>query len=76
MDARGLPMTNDELADHFRTGFDMLHAKIDALPEGARRQWWEARLGLAHAMFNRLKGRAVEEGEIQPMSGGEDKPGG
>ena len=67
-------MSNDELADAFRDLFDQLHAKIDAHPEGPLKNRAEALAGVAHRALERLKKHAVDDGVIQPMSGGEEKP--
>lgn len=67
-------MDNDALADAFRNLFDQLHAKIDALPDGALKNRGEALAGVAHRALERLKKHAVDEGVVQPFSGGEEKP--
>lgn len=66
-------MTRDELADHFKTGIEALHAHVDALPDGPAKARYNRRAMLVHALLDGLKGDAVDDGLIQPMSGGEPK---
>jgi len=68
-------VTNDELADAFKTLFDEAHAKAEALPDGGFKKRTIERLNVAHEIMDRIRRQAVDEGEIQPMSGGDpDKP--
>lgn len=68
-------MTNDELADAFRDLFDQLHGKIDALPDGGLKHRADALAGVAHRALEKLKAHAVDEGVVQPFSGGDPKEG-
>lgn len=67
-------LSDDDLADAFRNLFDQLHAKIEARAEGPLKNRAEALAGVAHRALERLKKYAVDDGVIQPMSGGEEKP--
>lgn len=61
-------LTNDELADAGKDFVDELHARAEGLPNRYRR-----RVNALHAFLYGLKGDAVEDELIQPMSGGGDK---
>jgi hypothetical protein len=67
-------MTNDQLADAFRDLFDELHAKIDALPDSGKKVYLDAWANVAHGALERLKKRAVDEGDVSVESGGDPKP--
>ncbi|MBS0371758.1 MAG: hypothetical protein JSS57_21460 [Proteobacteria bacterium] len=67
-------MTRDELADYFKTGIDALHAHVDELPDGPAKARYNRRAMLVHALLDGLKGDAVDDGLVQPMSGGGPKP--
>ncbi len=68
-------MTNDELANAFKALFDEAHAKAEALPDGPFKKRNIERLNVAHEIMERIRKHAVQEGEIQPFSGGDpDKP--
>lgn len=66
--------TDDELADAFKVNLDELHAKVAMLPSGAERRWWNRKANQLHDILDEMKERAVGDGMIQPMSGGEPKP--
>lgn len=65
--------SDDELADAFKALFDELHAKIEALPEGALKHRAEILADVSHRAMNRLKKLAANDGVIQPFSGGDPK---
>ena len=68
-------MTNDELAEAFKALFAEAHAKAEALPDGRFKKRAIERLNVAHEIMDRIRKHAVEEGEIQPFSGGDpNKP--
>ena len=67
-------MTRDELADYFKVGVDALHAHVDALPPGPAKTRHARRAAVLHALLDNIKGDAVDDGLIQPMSGGGPKP--
>lgn len=68
-------MTNDELANAFKALFDEAHAKVEALPDGPFKSRTGELLSVAHGIMDRLRRRAIDQGEIQPMSGGDpNKP--
>jgi hypothetical protein len=67
-------MNSDELADAFRDLFDQLHAKIEAHPAGPLKHRAEVLANVAHRALERLKKHAVDDGIVQPFSGGEEKP--
>lgn len=66
-------MTDDELANYFKVGFDALHARVDEEPEGYRKRRATQLVDRMHAAANELKHLAADGGLIQPMSGGEPK---
>jgi hypothetical protein len=64
-------VTNDELANAFKALFDEAHAKAEALPDSGFKRRTIERLNVAHEIMDRIRKTAVDEGEIQPMSGGD-----
>jgi hypothetical protein len=75
MSARENYMSNDELADGFKSLFDQLHANIAAHEEGAVKTRAEALANVAHGALDQLQKLAKQAGLIQPFSGGDaDKP--
>lgn len=64
-------MSNDELANAFKALFDEAHAKAEALPDGPFKRRTIERLNVAHEIMDRVRKHAVDEGEIQPFSGGD-----
>lgn len=64
-------MTDDQLADYFKAGFDQLHARIDAQPDGPRKRRAQRLVRIMHGAANELKDLAVDGGMIQPFSGGD-----
>lgn len=66
-------MTNDELADHFKVGFDELHAKIDAADESPRQEVFRVLANVAHRALDKLREKAAIDGIIVPQSGGGPK---
>ncbi len=67
-------MSNDELADAFKSAFDELHAKIDALDAGATKRRATRLAAIAHNALSELRDVADGGGMISPMSGGGPKP--
>lgn len=67
-------MTRDELADYFKAGIEALHDHVDALPPGPAKTRYTRRAAVLHALLDNIKGDAVDDGLIQPMSGGGPKP--
>ncbi len=67
-------MSNDELADAFKSAFDELHAKIDALDAGATKRKMERFADIAHKALSEIRDLADGDGMIVPMSGGGPKP--
>lgn len=65
--------TPDEIADHFKDGFDAAHAWIDANPEHPAAGVFRAFVAVSHHAMNKARERAVNEGVIMPMSGGGPK---
>jgi phosphoenolpyruvate-protein kinase (PTS system EI component) len=75
MSARENYMSNDELADGFKSLFDQLHANIEAHEDGALKARAEELANIAHRALDRLQKLAKQAGVIQPFSGGDaDKP--
>lgn len=66
-------LTNDQLADQWKALLDETHARAEALPAGTFKHLVKARLEKLHVHVNRLKAMTVDEGTIQPYSGGEPK---
>lgn len=69
-------MTRDEIVGAFRAAFDALDAEITAVPDGPMKIRAEAYTEVAHRALERLRKLAVDDGMIQPLSGGGDKPPG
>jgi hypothetical protein len=67
-------MSNDDLANALAAHFAELHAKIEALPAGSVRTRALRFARIAHAGLNALQELAIDQGEIQPFSGGDPKP--
>lgn len=67
-------MTNDELADYFKAGFDELDAKLDALADGVIKRKAQRMTDAAHTALDAVRELFVVDGTISPMSGGGDKP--
>ena len=67
-------MSNDELADLFKSAFDELHLKIEAMPEGATKKRLGRLADIAHKAMSELRDLADGDGMIAPMSGGGPKP--
>jgi len=67
-------MTRDELADHFKAGFDALDSEIENWPDGAAKRRVARLARIAHGAMNEIKAFAVDEGAIEPYSGGDPKP--
>lgn len=66
-------MTRDELADYLKAGMDEYHAHVDAMPDGPQKTRYIRRGKLLHAAMDAIKGDAVDDGLIQPFSGGDPK---
>lgn len=49
-------------------------ALVDDLPDGPAKARYNRRAMLVHALLDGLKGDAVDDGLVQPMSGGGPKP--
>lgn len=64
----------DDLANRLKANMDELHAFVDDRPAGVLRRRARRLVGLAHTALNELKALAVDEGEIEPFSGGDPKP--
>lgn len=69
-------MTDDELADAFAANITELHAKIDALPEGQKKRRFNRLARVAHGALEQIREEALDDGMIQPLSGGDPKPPG
>jgi hypothetical protein len=67
-------MTNDELADAFKALFDELESKLEALPDSQRKTRAQKLTGSAHLALGIVRDLFADDGTIQPMSGGGDKP--
>lgn len=67
-------MTNDELADYFKAGFDELDAKFDALPDSQRKTRAQKLTNSAHIALGIVRDMFVDDGMVHPDSGGGDKP--
>lgn len=66
-------MTKPELAASFQADFAALHGFIDELPEGQTKRKAKRLANLSHGAIDALKELAVDDGQIEPMSGGEPK---
>ena len=67
--------TEDELADALKATLDEIEARIEARPTGALQTRLKRAAAVAHRALYVLKLEAVDQGIIQPMSGGDpDKP--
>jgi hypothetical protein len=67
-------MSNDELADLFKSAFDELHAKIEAMADGATKRKIGRFADIAHKALSEIRDLADGDGMIAPMSGGGPKP--
>lgn len=66
-------MTNQELVDAFAANISELHAKIEALPEGATKRRAGRLASILHRAAEELAELASDDGMIQPFSGGDPK---
>ena len=69
-------MTHDELAEAYKALIDETHEKVDAVQNPAVRAKAKRLLGLLHGAADALKELAVDQGLVQPFSGGDPKPPG
>ena len=67
-------MTDQEIAEGFRDLFAAAHASADAKSEGPGRTRGRRLVAVAHAAANALYHHALDEGLIEPFSGGDVKP--
>ncbi len=67
-------MSNDELADAFKSAFDVLHVKVSELEAGATKRRAKRLASIAHSALSELRDLADGDGMISPMSGGGPKP--
>ncbi len=65
--------SNDELADHGKAFVDEVEARIEALPTGALKTAASLHMAKAHKQLNKVRELTVDEGLIQPFSGGTPK---
>lgn len=66
--------TDDQLADVTKAIVDEIESRIAALPTGALKTAATLHMGKAHKQLNKVKKLTVDDGMIQPFSGGEPKP--
>lgn len=74
MSIRSNYMDNDALADLFRDGILELHAKIAELPDGSFKRRMSRLANIAHGALETIQEGALDQGMIQPFSGGDPKP--
>lgn len=67
-------MTDEELAAAFGINIAELHAKIEALPDGATKRRAKRLASILHRAAEELAELAADDGMIRPFSGGEPKP--
>lgn len=64
----------DDLANRLRADFDELHDYLNGLPAGIVRRKARRLAQVAHVALNEIKALAVDDGHIEPFSGGDPKP--
>lgn len=69
-------MTDQELAQAFDANLTELHRKVDALPPGLVKRRSTRLASIMHRAAEELRDLALEDGMIQPFSGGTPKPPG
>lgn len=66
-------MSNDQLAQAFRTLLDDLHARIAALADGPVKARAIRLAAVAHGALEALRDHLADGGQVQPDSGGDPK---
>ncbi len=65
--------TDDQLADVTKALVDEIEGRIAALPTGALKTAASLHMAKAHKQLNKVRELTVDEGLIQPFSGGTPK---